>query len=337
MNAHENLAIVIIGQNESQTLTEVLERCVNLTTKFNVHVIYVDSNSGDNSLKLACSFAEAHRWLEVTILNLSGHLNAAVARNAGLGHVENQTRWLFFLDADIVFETEFVSKAVNKLKEDGKIGTVTGKLKETYINGPPGNIHERGPRAIDKNGSIQKHGGSFVTINNLIKKLGGFDERLAQHEDLDLCLRIRRKGWTLLLLDECLGTHHTVSYNAPKRIWSDLKRGRGLSSGILIRKYLFSRYLLDTFLTTKPYIFKLCVILMMIGGLIIKYFPLLFFGSALFVLISIRRNKGAGESTLAKALSFLCGINLLLGLFYFPSKRQYKIKEIKTKKMSSKV
>lgn len=322
----ESLSVVVIGQNESQTLPQVLERCIELTTEFNVHIIYVDSNSDDNSLQLVENFARSHEWLKITIIHLSGQLNAAIARNAGLKSIENNTQWIFFLDADIVFEPLFVVKAVNALKEDGNSGSITGKLRETFINAPPGNNHERVLSSKHENGKILNHGGNFITSMNIIKNVGRFDERLAQHEDADLCFRIRKKGNTLLLLGDCLGTHYTVSYNAPDRIWRDLKRARGIASGLFIKKYLFSRYLLETLRITKYYIIKMGILILLTGGLMTANYLLFFSGLLPFVLILHRRNQGAGETVLSKTLSFVCGVNLLLGFFYFPGKYRYNIK-----------
>ena len=328
MDDRENLSIIMIGQNESLTLPEALERCIPLSNHFNLHIIYVDSDSKDNSVKLVHNFAVTNRSLRVTILHLTGHLNAAIARNAGLQYIADDDQWIFFLDADVVLDTVFIVNAVASLKTGGNRGTVTGRLKEVLINDPAGNMHERMPSKKYDDNSIGHHGGNFLTSMNVIRTVGQFDERLAQHEDFDFCVRARRKGWTLFFLDEWLGTHYTISYNAPNRIWSDLKHGRGLSSGLLVRKYLFSRCVFDALRITKGYSVKLGIILMLIGGLFSDISLLIFFGLVLFALILVRRNKGAEESTWSKALSFLCGINMFLGFFYFPSQHSYHLKRL---------
>ena len=86
------ISFIIIGRNEGQKLTKCFESVLN-TIEFNslrdYEVIYVDSNSTDDSIE------RAKKFNNIKIFRLTRDVNAAIARNLGVEKSKGDV--LFFI------------------------------------------------------------------------------------------------------------------------------------------------------------------------------------------------------------------------------------------------
>ena len=88
------VGFVIIGRNEGARL----ETCIDSVLKHSQIVVYVDSGSRDNSVRLACKFG-----LPVIELDTSRPFTAARARNAGFAWIRRHhadLAYVHFIDGD---------------------------------------------------------------------------------------------------------------------------------------------------------------------------------------------------------------------------------------------
>jgi glycosyltransferase involved in cell wall biosynthesis len=67
----------------------------------NHEIIYVDSDSSDNSIE------EVKQFENVKIIKLTGEVNAAIARNIGASEAKGEV--LFFIDGDMEIKESFLS------------------------------------------------------------------------------------------------------------------------------------------------------------------------------------------------------------------------------------
>ena len=311
--------MILIGENEAATLQEICENFKILNEKLDgkVELIFVDSDSSDNSLSVLCGFRDRNPDLDVTVIQIKGDINAAVARNTGLENTNYNSRFIFFLDGDIVFEYFFVLQAISLLKEDKRIGSVTGIIHDFFTESDK-TVFERRMR---KGETVRHHGGNFVTRKDVVQSTGNFDIALTKHQDIDYTFRIRGNGYALHKLDILLGRHYTTHYLNINRVINDLIKGKYYSSGILFRKYIFSPFKLDMVRcgSIKAVILRLFLIsLLLLSCLLHQAF---FVFIACIVLFLLKTDKRKKENILSRLISICNGIQFFIGLFVYPQKK----------------
>lgn len=240
----KSISFIVIGKNEGWklelALTSVFDTILSNNIKDISEVIYVDSNSCDNSIEIAKKFP-----LTNIIKITDDHCNAAVGRNLGVSYSHGET--LIFLDGDMQIEPSFISEIIdedNSLKYD----FVSGNIQEFYYDEnwkylkkayktPDGNAY-----SIDKYG-VMLGGLSFVIKRSLWDKLKGMDNNFKILEDSDFSLRLSQKGIQSLRKKELAATHHTVSYVYPSRLKKDLLSLYPKYYGVFYRKHMFNKNL----------------------------------------------------------------------------------------------
>ncbi len=98
-------------------------------------------------------------------------------------------------------------------------------------------------------------GGLFLIEKKLWDLIGGMDVRFRTGEDLDLGLRLARKGHLLLRKKELFAIHHTQPYKSKSRMWQDLFAGKTLyARGVLYRKHilLLNRHIFKRMIKSDP-------------------------------------------------------------------------------------
>ena len=314
------ITIIVIGQNEAETLPAICDNFKKLSNEMNnsTELIFIDSDSSDDSMSIVLDFKINNPTLNITTNKISGNINAAVGRNEGLKLSNPDSEYVFFLDGDIVFETQFVYEAISILHEDKGVGTVTGTVYDCYSN------DSVFVRNASKNEIVKHHGGNFVSRKEVIISVGFFDESLVKHQDIDYTFRVRAKGYTLKKNRVLLGYHYTTHYLNLTRVLSDLKRWKYLSTGKLFRKYFFTKFRKDVLYSgsVKAVILRLFLICLLLSSIISKYFFLLWIAC---MCIFLRRvEKSRGENIISRLISLLNGIQFILGIF-IKSKKKIKI------------
>ena len=120
------LGIVTIGRNEG----ERLRRCLSSVVGRDLPVVYVDSNSTDESIELARSFG-----VEVVELDRSRSFTAARARNAGferLGQIAPDVEYVQVVDGDCEVMADWLDRARAVLEERPDVAVVFGRRRERY-------------------------------------------------------------------------------------------------------------------------------------------------------------------------------------------------------------
>jgi len=116
------ISFIIIGKNEGWKLTKCLESVFKTIKQSNItlyEVIYVDSNSKDDSI------GRANAFVRVRIYQITGICNAAIARN--IGARESRGDVLFFIDGDMEIMHDFLPLVYDSSSEL-KYNFVSGNL-----------------------------------------------------------------------------------------------------------------------------------------------------------------------------------------------------------------
>jgi cellulose synthase/poly-beta-1,6-N-acetylglucosamine synthase-like glycosyltransferase len=194
-------------------------------------VIYVDSRSTDGTVgALRARFGEV-----LHIVELTGEMNAGIARNAGAAVARGDV--LFFVDGDVEVAPEFL-KAV--MRDDGSLvhPVVAGQLPEVLYDRnwtPIGPVPDR--HRIEKPTYSPNLGGVFAVERRVFEEVGGFAPEMRINEDLDLGLRLAARGYQVLHVPIPMGTHHTMEYFDWRRLWRRVCRGDLFYPGVTMRRH----------------------------------------------------------------------------------------------------
>lgn len=184
------IGLVLIGRNEGERLV----RCLASVPDEIEAVVYVDSNSSDDSVQHA-----RNAGAQVIELDLSMPFTAARARNAGydaLKAMELELDFVQFIDGDCAIVDGWVRTASDALEQNTSLGIVTGWRAEIY---PETSVYNA---MCDFEwhrpaGPILTCGGDMMVRVSAFDEIGGFDNTVIAAEDDELCVRIRKSGWKI--------------------------------------------------------------------------------------------------------------------------------------------
>lgn len=317
------ISFIIIGRNEGEKLTKSLNSVVETIKANNLNhyeIIYVDSNSSDNSIERATEIPG------IRIFKITGHCNAALARNIGADEAKGGC--LFFIDGDMEIIPSFLSLVYN---ENYLLvhPFVTGTFSEIYYE-PDGAPADKSTDEGELKGGRSKFktGGLFLIDKNLWLSVKGMDSALRVNEDIDLGLRIAKKGINHLCRPEQLAVHHTVSYQHRSRMWRMLFSGAELYRAVTLRKNLFNIAAWGFFIRTNytTIILIASIIAALISGLslLILIYPL-----SLLARTAAKGVFHAGKFTLRFIYTLITDLSLPFAfLLFFPAKREVKYETV---------
>lgn len=203
------LSVVVIGRNEGKRLTLCLESIRSATdVPTSVELIYVDSNSTDDSPARAKSFGA-----KVIVLD-GGKMSAARARNAGWRVAA--APFILFLDGDTILRPGFVRRAMGAL-EDPVIAVVWGNRREIM---PEASIYNRVLDLdwIARSGYSDFCGGDSLVRREMLERTGGFNPDLIAGEEPDLCRRMRALGGKIFHVNAPM-TGHDLALRCFSQYW----------------------------------------------------------------------------------------------------------------------
>jgi len=195
--------IVVIGRNEG----ERLRSCLNSILLYQYPLVYVDSGSTDDSLKIASSLG-----VKSHLLDTSQPFSAARARNEGFDHLLHQypsIQYVQFIDGDCFVCDGWFEKAIVALDADNQRGAVVGHLLERH---PEASVYNRlcaleWKSPVGDMANFGALGGISVMRVDVFKQLGGFRPDVIAGEDSELGVRMCLKGYQVAKIDHNMATH----------------------------------------------------------------------------------------------------------------------------------
>lgn len=182
------VAVVVIGRNEGTRLVTCLSSCARASDR----LIYVDSGSTDDSVRVA-----RERGAEVVELDRSAPFTAARARNAGIEWLiqqHPQTELVQVIDGDCELMAGWLATGAERLRAEPSVAAVAGRRRERY---PEASVYNR---LIDMEwdaptGTVDACGGDALLRVAAWRLVGGYDPRLICGEEPELCVRLRAAGF----------------------------------------------------------------------------------------------------------------------------------------------
>jgi GT2 family glycosyltransferase len=202
-DANLSVALVAIGRNEGERLKSCLRAAIASVRT----VVYVDSGSTDGSAGFA-------RTLGCAVVELEPPFSAARARNEGFACAINSdpdAEYVQFVDGDCALVDGWLERGVAALKARADVGVVCGHVREIH---PEASVYNR---LFDMEwqqlpGELDACGGIFMVRADVFRAVGGFRPEVIAAEDNEFCLRVRRAGQKILLLDTAMVSHDAAMH-----------------------------------------------------------------------------------------------------------------------------
>ena len=240
------VSIIIPTKNAESVIGECLTAIQNLNTPADKYeVIIVDNNSADRTVEIEKQFDA------VILRTNSEKVNVSGSRNIGAKQAKGDI--LAFLDADCIVSKEWLNNAL-----------INFKCEDTCLAGYKYKIPENSTLAAkswdfifanrEMKGTVDwVPAGNMFILKRCFESVGGFDESLVTNEDVELCYRLKEKGYQILSDPKIqvthLGTPQTYYELYKKELWhgigafqtfmNDLRRVRNFRPVIFALFYAF--------------------------------------------------------------------------------------------------
>ncbi len=252
LGVESGVTIVVVNYNAGQ----LLEPCIALGLQQAGDVILVDNASKDGSVDtVARRFGEDSR---LRIIRNAANLGFAVACNIGANAASG--RFLLFLNPDCALDDGAVSQLVLALDSDSKAGMAGGLLLNEDGTEQAGgrravptpwrslvralhlsvfedrwprlftgfNLHMQPLPAIPL--EVEAISGACTMVKrHAMRDVGPWDEKYFLHcEDLDLCMRYRQKGWTILFVPASRIVHQRGACSRSRPLFLEWHKHHGM-------------------------------------------------------------------------------------------------------------
>ena len=258
------VSIVVVNFNSGR----LLEPCIDLCLQQAGDVVVVDNASTDGSIEGLAARCAGNPGLR--IFRNAANLGFAAACNRGAA--ETRGRFVLFLNPDCILTEGSVNELVVALTANPEAGMAGGLLVDEGGNEQGGGrravptpwrtfvrvfhlsrFADRWPRLFtDFNLHRQPLPTGPVTIEaisgacTMVKReamddVGPWDERYFLHcEDLDLCMRYRKKGWSILFVPAARIVHHRGACSRARPVFVEWHKHRGMMR--FYRKFFRHQY-----------------------------------------------------------------------------------------------
>lgn len=194
-----DISVIIPAYNAEKSIFRCLDSLKNANwAGLNYEVLLIDNNCNDDTILVAQQFS----------VNVIKQPMQGRSQSRNLGAKEARGKMLCFLDADVYVENDYFQEVRNILEREN-IGGVQGRIIPSKVDGQH-SINKYRYRSIE-----QATQGTFCLLNLMVNEspminsaacsykkeafelVGGFDEALERHEDIDLARRVSYSGYLL--------------------------------------------------------------------------------------------------------------------------------------------
>lgn len=235
-----DLAVVILNWNGKGWLKRFLHSVEKYSG--NARIIVADNNSTDDSIEYLKVY---HPDVEI----IKNDTNGGFAKGYNDALKKITATYYLLLNSDIEVTPDWLEPLYLEIQKEGvaacqpKIKAYSNKNRFEHAGACGGYIDNnyfpfcRG-RIInhieEDKGQYDSHseifwasGAAMMIRSNLFHKLGGFDEEFFAHmEEIDLCWRIKKRGYKITFVPDSTVYHvggGTLSYNSPQKVYLNFR------------------------------------------------------------------------------------------------------------------
>jgi hypothetical protein len=235
-----DLSIIIVSFNTKKILKDCIESVVKTTKEIKYEIIVVDNDSKDGSVKLLKLLAKKY---PIRIIANKNNAGFSIANNQGAKIAKG--KYILFLNSDTILKENVLGEMVLWTNKNPKVGVSTCALRnlDGSLQGTGGYfpdlfkvfawmffledipfvdrlikpfhpMHPQSPLYKGESFFKKAHqrdwvtGAFLLTRKDIFDEVGRFDEDYFMYtEEVDLCWRIKKKGWQIWFLPKWNITH----------------------------------------------------------------------------------------------------------------------------------
>ena len=213
MSFFEDITLVIVNYNSRNVILNSLAPLKTLK-----NIIVVDNGSTDDSTELIKS-AYSH----VRLLRLG--VNRGFGAGVNQGVRASDTKYTLVISPDTEFTVGCLKRLYQEAESDNKAAILAPSLRvpeygpELWVKGFNESIHTKANFIADGNFCTWFISGAVMLMrNDYFNKIGGFDENIFLYlEDLDLSIRARAAGFSLIYVPEIEAIHLNSKSTTPTK------------------------------------------------------------------------------------------------------------------------
>jgi len=216
------ISVIIVNYNTSELLCRCLDSIARQTGVSSETIVVDNASSDDSRVMIRKNFP----W--VKLIPNENNQGFARANNQALDLYTGQ--YVFFLNPDTEVKPGAFRQMIRFMQEHARVGLAGTRL--LYPDGSP-------QSSVERHYPGQKHlkgafdslagdiawvlGASMIVRQEIIQALNGFDDEFFLYaEDIDLCLRVRKAGWTVGFISEAVVVHwcgQSERKTPPLHVW----------------------------------------------------------------------------------------------------------------------
>ena len=263
-----SVTTIILNFNGEKLLDQFLPFAID-TSYPNHEVVVADNHSTDNSLELL-----EKQYADTITVRLPENYGFAEGYNKAISKLQSESEYLVLLNSDVEVTPNWLDPIIELMESDKSIGACQPKIRaqknKTHFEyagasggwidyyGFPfcrGRIFDTVEKDVGQYDTPQEifwaSGAAFVVRRKLYESLDGFDAmHFAHMEEIDLCWRIKRAGYKIMVVPESVVYHiggSTLNYGDSKKTFLNFRNNLFMMSKNLpddqrskmIRKRLF--------------------------------------------------------------------------------------------------
>jgi len=223
MSEFNSVSIIVPALNEEKHIKQCLDSLFSLNTvNLKIEVIVMDNGSSDNTVKIA-----QHSGATVQI---QPDVNISALRNLGVSISVGDL--LGFVDADCVVEHNWLINAIECVHRESAyaVGSFHDIPKESGWIGRISTLIQGRKVGADIN---YIPSGNMLIRRTAYEEVGGFDPSLETGEDVDICRRLKEKGYTIFNDPNIKSTHYGSPGNIKEMFFREMWHGKSMWSNFL--------------------------------------------------------------------------------------------------------
>ncbi len=204
MNNQPLVSIVIPTKNSGRFLERCLDSIKKQTYR-NIEIIVVDNKSDDNTRKVARRYTD--KVFVVDAGERSEQINFGIKKSKG--------KYVYRVDSDFILDSNVVKEAVEKCEKEGYDAICIHNTSDPTVS-----FWAR-VRKLERDcykGDELNVGARFFR-KDIVKEIGGFDERLVAAEDYDFHNRLLKAGYKIGRIKA-----EEIHLGEPKSLWEVAKK-----------------------------------------------------------------------------------------------------------------
>lgn len=202
-----DISIIIVTYNTADLIGNCIDSIM-LSEGCEYEIFVVDNASADDTAGQI-----SKKYPDVKLIANRENRGFAVANNQALPLCKG--RYLLFLNPDTTVKPDTLKKAIAFMDDNPRTGLAgaamvnpDGTHQESVSYRYPGEKYSSGELGTLEGDIACVLGAAMITRSEIIKKVGGFDEDFFLYgEDQDLCLRIRKEGYTIGFVYDAVVMH----------------------------------------------------------------------------------------------------------------------------------